>query len=159
MSLNNILDGGGVNYLMYVIPENDYIEHYGVLGMKWGHRKNTQKQLQKQYGKLEDQMTYGKNEDKKKNKKIQSEMKKIENKMNRNSSKILNKKITKDMRSMLKKNNSYESIEKKLMEKYGKEKINKFKKDATKKAAAIYAVSLALGSAAGMWYGKKLIGY
>lgn len=31
---------------MYVIPESEYIEHYGVLGMKWGVHKNPQKVIE-----------------------------------------------------------------------------------------------------------------
>lgn len=28
-----------MNYLITRESDSDYIEHYGVLGMKWGHRK------------------------------------------------------------------------------------------------------------------------
>lgn len=43
--------------------------------------KQTIKDLKKQYGQLEDQMTYGKNADQKKNNEIQREMNRIENLM------------------------------------------------------------------------------
>ena len=28
-----------MNYLISREPDSDYIEHYGVMGMKWGHRR------------------------------------------------------------------------------------------------------------------------
>lgn len=68
------------------------LRHYGVPGMKWGRRKaqiqstpsskNTRKQLEKEYGKLENQMTYGKKANAKRNAQIQKRMTSIENKLN-----------------------------------------------------------------------------
>lgn len=71
---------------------NGELYHHGVKGMKWGHRKaksqtskpsfrKQRKSLEKEYGDLEDQMTYGKKADHKKNAQIQKKMTSIENKL------------------------------------------------------------------------------
>lgn len=80
------------------------LQHYGIQGMKWGVRRyqnedgtltsagkarykddeksKTVDELKKEYGKLEDQMTYGKHADKKKNASLEKRMKEIEDLMN-----------------------------------------------------------------------------
>ena len=83
--------------------------HYGVLGMKWGRRKASNKKpsyrkqkkmLEKEYGKLENQMTYGKNENKKKNAQLQKKMTSIENKLNSMSKERRKKLKNKAIRSL-----------------------------------------------------------
>ena len=71
----------------------DELMHYGVPGMRWGHKKarpisttksvrKQRKLLEKEYGKLEDQMTYGKKANVKKNAEITKKMNAIEKKLN-----------------------------------------------------------------------------
>ena len=73
---------------------NDDLMHYGVPGMRWGHKKSRpvsttksvrkqRKLLEKEYGKLEDQMTYGKKADAKKNAALSKKMNDIEKKLDR----------------------------------------------------------------------------
>lgn len=72
---------------------NGELMHYGVPGMRWGHKKarptsttkpirKQRKLLEKEYGKLEDQLTYGKKADPKKNAQITKKMSTIEKKLN-----------------------------------------------------------------------------
>lgn len=61
------------------------LAHHGVKGMKWGVRKAKYQQykaLKREYGNLEDQYTYGKNYNKKKNAALDKRMKSIESEMN-----------------------------------------------------------------------------
>lgn len=68
---------------------DDVLAHYGVLGMKWGQRKKATTadihaarrsvgQAQRQYGHLEDKMTYGTTENKAKNAQLEKQMKALD---------------------------------------------------------------------------------
>lgn len=68
---------------------DDVLAHYGVLGMKWGQRKKAttadihtarraMEGQRRQYGQLEDKMTYGSQENKAKNAALEKQMKKLD---------------------------------------------------------------------------------
>lgn len=83
----------------------DELMHYGVPGMRWGHRKakmqqiranrKQRKKLEKEYGKLEDQLTYGKKANVKKNAEISKKLNNIEKKLNSLNKKDRDKKVKK----------------------------------------------------------------
>lgn len=102
--------------------------------------KAKQKALEKEYGELEDQMTYGKNANAKKNAALEKRMAEIDNELNaRSNAKKANKKAIEDLAKKLEKDASfgekmlYNTATRKQAAKYVVEN-NMTVEDATKKA-------------------------
>ena len=88
----------GVNMIYYANENSSYIQHYGVLGMKWGHRKthgSNSYKSNKAYKKLEE---YDTKIAKKKNPSVRNSMKrrKLYNKYDKKANKDIKKAIKND---------------------------------------------------------------